>query len=101
MESLPELRSFLNAEGKLVALPAKKRKKLPALYFLSTKFEPNRDYTESEVNDILDSATAFHDPATLRRELYNHHLLDRTNDGKTYWKEEAELTLPEFLAKYC
>lgn len=36
MESLPELRSFLNAEGKLVALPAKKRKKLPALYFLST-----------------------------------------------------------------
>lgn len=53
MESLPELRSFLNAEGKLVALPAKKRKKLPALYFLSTKFEPNRDYTESEVNDIL------------------------------------------------
>ncbi len=55
MESLPELRSFLNAEGKLVALPAKKRKKLPALYFLSTKFEPNRDYTESEVNDILDS----------------------------------------------
>ena len=36
MESLPELRSFLNAEGKLVALPAKKRKKLPALYFPQT-----------------------------------------------------------------
>ena len=69
MENLPELRSFLNAEGKLVALPAKKRKKLPALYFLSTKFEPNRDYAESEVNDILESATTFHDPATLRREL--------------------------------
>lgn len=33
MESFPELRSFLNAEGKLVALPAKKRKKLPPYIF--------------------------------------------------------------------
>ena len=100
MESLPELRSFLNAEGKLVALPAKKRKKLPALYFLSTKFEPNRDYTESEVNDILDSATAFHDPATLRRELYDHHLLNRTPDCRVYQKETEPLTLSKFISKY-
>ena len=100
MESLPELRPFLNAEGKLVALPVKKRKKLPALYFLSTKFEPNRDYTESEVNDILDLATAFHDPATLRRELYDHHLLNRTPDCRVYQKETEALTLSEFISKY-
>ena len=99
MESLPELRSFLNAEGKLVALPAKKRKKLTALYFLSTKFEPNRDYTESEVNDILDSATAFHDPATLRREMFNKHLLNRTTDCRAYWKEDVP-PLEAFFEKY-
>ena len=83
MESLPELRSFLNAEGKLVALPAKKRKKLPAL-----------------VNDILDSATTFHDPATLRRELYDHHLLNRTPDCRVYQKETETPALSEFISKY-
>lgn len=87
MDAFPELRSFLNAEGKLVSLPAKKRKKLPALYFLAAKFESDRDYAEAEVNEILDAATAFHDPATLRRELYDHHLLNRTPDCRVYRKE--------------
>ena len=96
----PEPRPFLNDEGKLTALPAKKRKKLPALYFLSEKFEGNRDYTESEVNDILDSATAFHDPATLRRELYDHHLLDRTPDCRAYKRAADIPALAEFIARY-
>ena len=96
----PELRPFLNDEGRLTALPAKKRKKLPALYFLSEKFEEYRDYTESEVNDILDSATAFHDPATLRRELYDHHLLDRSPDCRVYKKAADIPALAEFIARY-
>ena len=96
----PELRPFLNDEVRLTALPAKKRKKLPALYFLSEKFEENRDYTESAVNEILDSATAFHDPATLRRELYDHHLLDRTPDCRVYKKAADIPALAEFIARY-
>ena len=95
-----ELRPFLNDEGKLTALPAKKRKKLSALYFLSGEFEGNRDYTESEVNDILDSATAFHDPATLRRELYDHHLLDRTPDCRVYKRAADIPALAEFITRY-
>lgn len=96
-----ELRPFLNEQGQLISLPAKNQKKLLAIWYLAERIPARRTFTEVEINDAIDDQTTFRDHATLRRELYNHHLLDRTNDGKTYWKEETELTLPEFLAKYC
>ena len=96
-----ELRPFLNEQGRLISLPAKNKKKLLAIWYLAERIPARRTFTEAEINDAIDDQTTFRDHATLRRELYNHHLLDRTNDGKTYWKEETELTLPEFLAKYC
>lgn len=96
-----ELRPFLNEQGQLISIPAKNKKKLLAIWYLAERIPARRTFTEAEINDAIDDQTTFRDHATLRRELYNHHLLDRTNDGKTYWKEEAELTLPEFLAKYC
>ena len=96
-----ELRPFLNEQGQLISLPAKNKKKLLAIWYLAERIPARRTFTEAEINDAIDDLTTFRDHATLRRELYNHHLLDRTNDGKTYWKEETELTLPEFLAKYC
>lgn len=42
----------------------------------------------------------FGDPATLRRELYNKYLLNRTNDCGQYWREERLPSLEEFIAKY-
>ena len=96
-----ELRPFLNEQGQLISLPAKNQKKLLAIWYLAERIPARRTFTEAEINDAIDDQTTFRDHATLRRELYNHHLLDRTNDGKTYWKEETELTLPEFLAKNC
>ena len=96
-----ELRPFLNEQGQLISLPAKNKKKLLAIWYLAERIPARRTFTEAEINDAIDDQTTFRDHATLRRELDNHHLRDRTNDGKTYWKEETELTLPEFLAKYC
>ena len=85
----------------VLRIPAKNKKKLLAIWYLAERIPARRTFTEAEINDAIDDQTTFRDHATLRRELYNHHLLDRTSDGKTYWKEETELTLPEFLAKYC
>ncbi len=99
MDEYRELKPFLNEVLRLKAIPAKSRKKLTALYYLAGKFEIGRQYTESEVNDILDDWTEFHDPATLRRELFNKRLLNRTPDGRTYWKEDVP-PLEEFLGKY-
>ncbi len=91
---------FLDGQGRLTALPAKNKKKLVALWYLAQKIESERVYTEPEMNDLLDAWTTFYDPATLRRELYNKHLLDRTADGKSYWKAAQIPSPEEFIARY-
>ncbi len=91
---------FLDGQGRLTALPAKNKKKLVALWYLAQKIKPERVYAESEINDILDEWTTFHDPATLRRELYNKHLLDRTADCKSYWKAAEIPSVADFLSRY-
>ena len=93
--AIQELRSFLNEKMQLVALPAKYKKRLTAYYYLAGRVEAGKEYTEAEINDLLDQWTVFHDPATLRREMYNKHLLNRTRDGGRYWRE-AEI--PDFEA---
>lgn len=95
-----ELKAFLNEDMQLVALPAKYKKKLIAFYYLAAKIESGQRYTEPEINDVLNRWTMFDDPATLRREMYNKRLLNRTNDCKNYWKEEELPSLDEFIAKY-
>ena len=97
---LPDLKPFLDENLRLTAIPAKNKKKLSALYYLAGKIEPNRDYTEPEINDILDDWTCFHDPATLRRELFNKGLVDRTPDCSRYRKAEAIPPFAEFIAKF-
>lgn len=99
-EMLRELQPFLDEAGRLTALPAKHRKALAALWYLAGKIEPDRQYAEPEVNDLLDEWALFRDHATLRRELYNKHVLNRTEDGRLYWKEEEIPPLPEFVARY-
>lgn len=97
---LSDLTPFLDGSGRLIALPAKHKKKLMALWYMAGKVEPERQYTEAEINDLLDEWTLFHDPATLRRELYNKKLLKRTPDCGRYWKAETIPTLEEFIETY-
>lgn len=78
------LKSFLDAQGKLTAFPAKRKRKLYALFYLAEKFQPDTVYTEQQVNELLLSWHTFADPATLRRELYDYHFLDRSPDGREY-----------------
>ena len=96
----PELAPFLDRAGRLTALPAKHKKKLAALWYLAGKIPGDRPYTEPEINALLDAWTGFHDPATLRRELYNKQLLDRTADGRAYQKAASIPAFGEFMEKY-
>jgi len=80
------IRGFLTADGKLISYPSKRKKKNAALLWLSYFFEEGKTYTEKEVNEILNSACTFKDPALLRRELYNLRFLERTKDCSEYHK---------------
>ena len=86
------IRNFLDAWGRLIQFPAKRKKKIPALRCLAEKFESGRVYTEAQVNDLLEQWHTFRDPATLRRELYNLRFLERTPDGKEYRLAEVQPT---------
>ena len=94
---LSDLAPFLDQGGRLRSLPAKHKKKLTALWYLAKKLEAGRQYTESEINDLLDAWTLFHDPATLRRELYNKRLMNRTADCSHYWRAERIPPLEDFV----
>lgn len=94
------LKNFLDSEGRLTAYPAKRKMKNYALIYLSEKFEKGRIYTEKEINLLLNEWHTFGDPATLRRELYNHRFLDRNPSGNEYRLEEVQPTIEELERKY-
>ena len=97
---LSDLAPFLDREGRLISFPSKHKKKLIALWYLAEKIEADRQYTESEINTLLNEWTLFHDPATLRRELYNKRLLNRTTDCSCYRKADNIPVFGEFIKKY-
>lgn len=87
MESVFELKPFLDDYGKLMQYPAKRRKQFKALEYLASKFEHQRRYAEREVTDILNTWHTFGDPCMLRRDLCDARFLNREPDGSAYWLE--------------
>ncbi|MCR2822554.1 DUF2087 domain-containing protein [Lederbergia panacisoli] len=83
-----ELKGFFNEKGQLKSWPAKRSKKSLAVEFLARKFDEGRTYSEKEVNAILEEWHTFSDSALLRRELFENKWLNRTLDGREYWKSE-------------
>lgn len=71
------------ADGPLSTFPTKEKRKIVVLKQLILRFDPQRKYTEKEVNEIL--TNAFHDPVILRRNLIEYGFMDRYADGSCYW----------------
>ena len=63
----------------------KEKKKIVILRKVAQQFEAGKQYTEPEVNDILQDI--WHDYATMRRYLIEYGYLDRSKDCKSYWKK--------------
>ncbi len=79
------LRTYLR-HGRLTAIPSQLKKRLAILSRLVEEFEPDRRYTEREVNGIL---VEFHeDVAQLRRDLVDYGYM--TRDAGIYWRLEEE-----------
>jgi hypothetical protein len=81
-----ELKQFLDKEGKLKQWPSKQDKRKAALDMIGERFDSDKNYKESEVNDKIKSVISFSDHQTIRRELVAAKILDRTPDGTKYWK---------------
>jgi hypothetical protein len=68
------IRDFFDGQ-RLKQIPAQRKKRVIVLQHLAAKFDPERSYTEREVNDIL--TVAHDDYATLRRELVDYGFMTR------------------------
>lgn len=68
------LRAFMD-NGRLVRIPAQRKKRRVILELLAEDFEPGRDYPEREVNATI--REVHHDVETLRRELVGEGLMTR------------------------
>jgi DNA-binding HxlR family transcriptional regulator len=75
---------YSNADGSLKDIPAQVKKLQAVLRYVVQVFEPERQYSEPEVNQALAKYHA--DTATLRRELIGMGLLERDAAGKKYWR---------------
>lgn len=75
------LKTFLDGE-RLRDIPTLPKKRMVILKWLLNKFEPDRQYAEREVNEIIKR----HHPdcATLRREFIMNKLMER--DHGVYWR---------------
>ena len=64
-------------DGKLIRIPAQKKKQLIILEELAGRFDPDKTYTEKEINEIVEDF--FYDYVTLRRMLIDEGMMTRTN----------------------
>ncbi len=70
--------------GKLTAMPLKQPQIVTILEEIAQKFDPERQYSEREVNVILEDV--HEDYVTIRRYLVDYGYLNRTRDGSVYRK---------------
>ncbi|MCA9838428.1 MAG: metalloregulator ArsR/SmtB family transcription factor [Trueperaceae bacterium] len=75
------MRAFFE-RGRLLQIPTQQKKLHVVLEEIAKAFDPDKSYTEREVNIII---ADFHDDfATLRRELINFNYMTRSKDGMSY-----------------
>lgn len=91
-----EIKNFLDGQGRLTGYPSKYKRQIFALFYLASKFERGKRYTEKEVNQLLKDWHTFEDWAMLRRDLCDHGFLRRERDGSMYWPAEDQPTLEAF-----
>jgi hypothetical protein len=77
------LRQF-DAQGRLTRWPIKYSVQRLMLWGLWMRFDGKRRYSEREVNEVLKAWHLFGDHCTLRRELVEMKMLERSDGGAEY-----------------
>lgn len=80
------MKAYMNEHGALTLFPAKEKKKIILLREIMKNFKPEQEYTEKEINRILERI--YSDYATLRRALIEYGFLDRSEDCMVYRVKE-------------
>ena len=79
-------KTLINEFDEIIRWPKKQSDKTYIIEFLSSKFECDIQYSEKNVNVIINRYHSFNDVPLLRRELISKQYLARKDDGSKYWK---------------
>lgn len=80
------IKTYMNENGGIHQFPAREKKKIIILREIMKNFKRNQDYTEKEVNRILERI--YSDYASLRRALIEYGFFDRSDDCSIYRVKE-------------
>lgn len=82
------LRRFLDRDARITTWPSKQKDQQAVLDYLLAKFTLGQDYTEAQVNALLNTWHTYGNPAYLRRSLVDTGLLQRAGNGARYWRAD-------------
>lgn len=84
------LRSYFpeGTSGPMTTFHMQQKHKYIVLTEIAKRFEPRRQYTEKQVNTLLEKVHA--DYVEIRRYLVDYGLLERKEDGSQYWLGSVE-----------
>ena len=77
---------IINELNQIIRWPKKPSDKKNVIQWLSQYFDFDIQYSEKEVNQIINHHHNFNDIPLLRRELISQKYLDRKKDGSIYWR---------------
>jgi len=88
---------FLDPQGVVIVWPGQRDDRHALLRHLASHFAQGQSYSEQEVNQLLMQYVAAYarDHVTVRRDLIDAHLLQRSEDGARYWRNDAPAQQPE------
>jgi hypothetical protein len=89
----PELKNFVDDAGRLKQWPGKQKLQLAAMPVFAQTIPAGRCFTEREINALLNQHHTFEDETLLRRFLCDLGYLERTRDGREYWRTTHDAPL--------
>lgn len=83
-----KLKRYYDESGRLIQYPSKRPMRIFALTKIAEQLDPQKKYTEKEVNETIKANIAFGDIELVRREMFQYGLINRLRDGSAYWRKE-------------
>ncbi len=93
------LRRLTDSSGLIIAYPAATSDRLVILRALAARITPGQIYTEYEINQLIQQHVHPDavDHVTIRRDLIDYQLIQRTDRGTRYWRSAESRGIPPRL----
>lgn len=95
-----ELAPFVDGSGRFTTMPSRLKKQKMMLWELAQAFDRDREYSEKEVNALINGMTVFRDHATLRRDMVDSGLMERDRACRVYKAREIAEDAEAFAERF-